>query len=384
MNYFKILTTITIFCGYAGLQASQAQEVKETKEIKAREHKTEAEVWPDSIHTIVQDYVRKTPDEDLGYLTISRSSLLELQELHAIKTKQLAKLQNIADDSITTAYKMQFLRGSCNIYIPQHQLKSPAELQELLKKYAAQGHIVLKNSHKWNDDDWLNIFKTFTWIEEQYRPPSRLPRTIHRVISLDHVNKLLADATSILKSFLPENQDTITFIEKQGWIVKQGLNRLFAYRELQRIINKKGFSHIHLPIKVLMLKNRKTGRYITDEESASKELDNIAVAIFGHFGDGCIDIHPPIDNDYSISIFAQKMHTRGHLSQEALKELKELIKEVPFDLGFDNIFSDAHGDAIIIDTEFKGEPADHCLPKLERYNKTGSPIITEADLSTAI
>lgn len=41
MNYLKILTAITLFCGYTGLQASQ--DMKEIKEIKAREHKTEAD-----------------------------------------------------------------------------------------------------------------------------------------------------------------------------------------------------------------------------------------------------------------------------------------------------------------------------------------------------
>jgi hypothetical protein len=46
-----------------------------------------------------------------------------------------------------------------------------------------------------------------------------------------------------------------------------------------------------------------------------------------------------------------------------------LVENAPFDIGFDNIFTNINGDAVIIDTEFKGEPTERCLQKLDRYSE---------------
>ncbi len=57
------------------------------------------------------------------------------------------------------------------------------------------------------------------------------------------------------------------------------------------------------------------------------------------------------------------------LKNDVHKELVELCKDAPFDVGYDNIFSNLNGDAIIIDTEDKGEDSTNCIQKLSRYFK---------------
>lgn len=71
---------------------------------------------------------------------------------------------------------------------------------------------------------------------------------------------------------------------------------------------------------------------------------------------------------YDFVIFAERQPWGIGFSRQAMDELAELIKDAPFDIGYDNIFSDHNGDAVIIDTEFKGE--QDCLGKLiGRYTR---------------
>jgi hypothetical protein len=63
----------------------------------------------------------------------------------------------------------------------------------------------------------------------------------------------------------------------------------------------------------------------------------------------------------------EKINEKVPFNVAAQNELKQLINEVPFDVGYDNIFSDKNGDAIIVDTEFKGEGSDRSIKKLNRY-----------------
>ena len=49
-----------------------------------------------------------------------------------------------------------------------------------------------------------------------------------------------------------------------------------------------------------------------------------------------------------------------------MEELKILFLEAPFDIGYENIFWDSKGDAVIIDTEYNGTSTREC-GKLNRY-----------------
>lgn len=65
-----------------------------------------------------------------------------------------------------------------------------------------------------------------------------------------------------------------------------------------------------------------------------------------------------------------KQRSFKKLTGTVVSELDSLLKEVPFDLGDNNIFSVDEGKkAVIIDTEDKGEHMQSILEKVNRYTK---------------
>ncbi len=177
--------------------------------------------------------------------------------------------------------------------------------------------------------------------------------------SLDELSVLLKDAKSVLKSFIPlRNWNPDHFVQKSP-----RLNRLFTYAKLERIIKEKNLTHIRLPIKFLCFKDVQSGEYVIGQE-ALNILDNaLKICLHPDFSFSILFV----SDKYRMEIFASKEKKEGNgLSKMAMDELFTLCKEAPFDIGYDNIFWDIKGDAIIIDTEYKGESVHDCQ-KLNRY-----------------
>ncbi len=295
-----------------------------------------------------------------------------------IQKAQIAQRQKISDDSIRIFYKGQL--RSLPLYIPRKQLTNPADLRRLLEKSVAQG--VLKfatqmpgfidsdgdsDDEDWDDKEWHNIFQSLSKASEM-----RLPNKI----DFNNLSQFVHDTRSILKSFLPAS-DQVIILTNQHFLKKNSLGRLITYAELERVINKEHLSHVRLPLKFLIIKDRRTGEYLTGQ--TAEKLLNAALSIDLYLSKKG-RIIPVVNYDmknYEVYILAQEQHDyklRIPLQRAALEDLVQLIKQAPFDVGNDNIFSDAQGNAVIIDTEFKGESSANCLPKLERYNRTGTPL----------
>ena len=216
-------------------------------------------------------------------------------------------------------------------------------------------------------------------------------------INIEDLPQLLADAKNILRSFLVTSSDIPIDEERFSDTLKKrnALRRLFTYAKLQKIINEKSLTHVRLPKKRLLIKDKVAKKYLTGKP-AMDILDGM-VKIFA------VDIKPPRvqinfesprekieldektkelnkrlglgEEDYELReryepiVFPQFIRNTGMpFNKDALRELEILVNEAPFDIGFDNIFSDENGNAIIIDTEFKGESAEESVAKLKaRY-----------------
>lgn len=180
--------------------------------------------------------------------------------------------------------------------------------------------------------------------------------------SLEELSMQLANAKHVLKSFISQHDNAIynteNFIKKAG-----NLGRLFTYAKLQHVITEKNVSHVRLPGKTLRLKNVQTKEYL-DAENASKMIDeNLKMCLHNDF---TFSIQF-VSTTHRMKIFATKEKKEGRgLSKIAMDELHLLFNEAPFDIGYDNIFWDNHGNAIIIDTEYKGAQLRD-RPKLGRY-----------------
>ncbi len=192
-------------------------------------------------------------------------------------------------------------------------------------------------------------------------------------LSLEEMPKLLQDAKIIIKSFLPESdQEQESILSNPSEYIEKGgaLERIFTYANLQREIKQKQLTQVHLPQKFLLIKDTKTGKFLSREE-ASKVIDNFIVLKLGYLNfvidtayEGFVEEFGP----YNLKIFARKQPRveTGGLSPLAMDQLKILCQNVPFDIGYDNIFWDATGAAIIIDTERKHTQSEEC-GKLGRY-----------------
>lgn len=191
-------------------------------------------------------------------------------------------------------------------------------------------------------------------------------------IYLDYLPKLLDDAKALIKSFLLLDDAELEVLKnKEKYIRKEGVRRLFTYAKIQQVIKDKNLSHIRLPRKVLVLYNRKTKQYVLHEE-ALRIIDDIFKGYVFDLEKTYVAVgqYPFFGQDFDLFIFAEKQpRFKIKLNNTAYEELKELLKEAPFDVGYDNIFTDQKGDAIIIDTEFKGEASEPSIVKLERYRK---------------
>ncbi len=200
-------------------------------------------------------------------------------------------------------------------------------------------------------------------------------------IDLNKTSILLKDAQVIIGALVPDHKHVAiekNLMEKGKFLNgKIQLNRLFTYVRLFQVIKEKQFTHIRLPLKVLIVKDKDTSLYLNHQEALLTLNTVMKVYInSSEILDVAVDYY---SNMYELFIYAEKISNRmGErksknlplFNTEASGELKQLITEVPIDMGYNNIFADENGDAIIIDTEFKGDSAEESLGKLMRYGVT--------------
>ena len=180
--------------------------------------------------------------------------------------------------------------------------------------------------------------------------------------SLDELSARLVNAKNVIKSFVSSYDKNV---HNQGIFVKKNmtLNRLFTYAKLQHVIIEKKLTHVRLPFKIFCIKNARLQEYVSAED-ALKIIDNgLQMCLYEDFT-WSIEF---VSDVYQAEIFASREKKEGKgLSNAAMEDLTVLCKEAPFDIGYDNIFWDACGNAIIIDTEYKDAQVRDYV-KLARY-----------------
>lgn len=116
-----------------------------------------------------------------------------------------------------------------------------------------------------------------------------------------------------------------------------------------------------------MIQDKKSGQFLSVQESVDFLIENVSL-VSSHLRPQniLIGFDDYVFEKYNFVIFAQKMNDCGILSKEAKEDLIKLVGSwVPFDVGFNNIFSDKEGNAVIIDTEYKGESSTDSVKKLK-------------------
>jgi len=270
--------------------------------------------------------------------------------------KNTKKLKAAYTRDITSLYK-----GSYRPFIlslPQKTIDSVENQPDQLKELFEKNHIQIIKFSPSKSDYWQDALKT---LQKKNKPSKETELVDFKKLALLH-----RAAINILISFLPGPEivlDEINYIEKK----KRPLQRLFTYAKLKQIIEEKNLAHVHLPNKIIAIRTSNNS-FVTSED-AEKILNEIII-LTAYKTSSDISLKLADDSkDYSLVVFAErKRNYDGPFNKKARKELKKLIKEAPFDVGHGNIFVDENGDAIIIDTEYKGEPAKITLTKLEeRY-----------------
>lgn len=227
---------------------------------------------------------------------------------------------------------------------------------------------------EWSEQNWdqaVEILKNraILWQKLWENPRQNNEAIINtNIVRVKGAQRLLADAKTIAKSLVIGEE--IEDLVKRGYFIKQGgLDRIFTYIKIAKAIKDMKLRHVRLPLKFLAIKQSETNSYITNKEEATVILKNIIKAFVGPSTSLNFFISDYSENKYQLLVFAQKIQDGStKLSKEAREDLEKLIKAAPFDIGQDNIFSDDEGNAIIIDTEYKGESAALSLEKFaERY-----------------
>jgi len=263
-------------------------------------------------------------------------------------------------DPLTQLYRWECspLSLSLNKEI-QDNLETTNQLQELFQKHNIQTNRinVWGIIEPWETNEWN---QALLQLKNQEISLERA----EFFIGLENLAILYKEAMSKLKSFLAKSDfsfDEKYYIKKRGEII----SRLFTYVKLRQAIKNEKLSHVYLPAKFLGIR-KKDGTFATGEE-AEKILEEIIKLEIGK--PPFIKARLNYSGDYTLFVFAErKQNHRRSFNQEARKELKKLVKKVPFDVGYGNIFVDENGDAVIIDTEFKGESKKSSLNKLkDRY-----------------
>jgi len=293
-----------------------------------------------------------------------------LAQQQSLFTKQYPS--NKLDGQKWVGFVRMLYRGSSStqgdmlaLYVNKEDLpNSYLDLKELFNKYMIN---TCYFSDKWTDDTWKD---TYSRLKEQKQKQEY-------IVNIRDIPVLLETAKSIVKAFLPDDNEmpTIinTFMEKL--LRDESLNRLFTYTYLNLVILVKKLTHIKLPRKVVLIQNKKTKQYVSNQEAQRIIDDSLKVCVkkwpisTWYKEVNCQILF--ISDEYELKLFAHKeLKNESFLSDIAITELKSLCEIAPFDIGGHigqrNMFQD-DDNAIIIDTEYLGEPATDACPKLERY-----------------
>jgi hypothetical protein len=254
-------------------------------------------------------------------------------------------------------------------YIPHKELVDSDDKQVNLKEVFKKHNICPNWWHNEKEEEEEKM-----WQETSSRLTERAAKEKkHYMIASEELPNLLLDAKTIIKSFLITNDNDLPRISDDStynndYFKKSGINRLFTYAELERVIKQKSLTHVRLPKKILVLQDRKTENYISSEKSP-EIIDDILKFYVTPAGNISIGYDY---TQYDLIIFAQRERNFGGFNKVGRKELlrKELFmlcEDAPFDIGYDNIFCDDKGNAVIIDTEYKDAVARQACPKLDRY-----------------
>ncbi len=129
----------------------------------------------------------------------------------------------------------------------------------------------------------------------------------------------------------------------------------------------KNLNHIRLPLKFLVLKDKTTNEYITDPNKIKPILRKRIKTFVSDptMLDLSFSRARQADDNYSFHVFAEKITNHENFGPHVHGELRELVKDTPFDVGVGNIFADERGNAVIIDTEYKGITTGDAEQKLK-------------------
>ncbi len=287
----------------------------------------------------------------------------------ALKADQYNKKKKLfntmQDTSITKLYKLP--AGQMYFYMSKEEIKDSGD-KNLKKIFDRPEFMTIeisgyKKHKKWTDEQWSHFKEALIYTENNKRGKQfGWDAGVH----IDEAAGLLHHAKTILKSFIPSDgtfdSDDQLFI-KENFIDKGlGIHRLFVFTKLQKVIEEKKLHHVRLPLKLLVIRDLRTGNYIIGQK-ALKIIDNTAkLGVRDSGAEGEIEL----DSDYEFVVLANREDRCGAISESACRDLENLAGDAPFDVGYDNIFG-SNGDAVIIDTEFKGTCASDCIPKLVRY-----------------
>lgn len=307
----------------------------------------------------------------VGFGLLTSATTTALYFYHRTTPKN--DISKVSDLSLKKFYQLPY--QGIPFHIPEKHLKNV----ESVKKFFKHNNVHPRSGLTWDDPEEEQEIKDLLKTPRQSYPPD-----------IKELSQIIKDAEIVLKYFLFSNDPELADIIKHSvrkrifynlfpndrdpndihYIEKSELPRLFTYAFLQRIINTDKLSHLHLTRrKILAIRH-------TNPEDIHNPYLSHDQAI--HLLDKNLKIHisanPPqileigYDEQYNFAIFAYKeTNSDIPLSFGAYNELKILLSKAPFDVGVNNIFSDPNGDAIIIDTEFKGGSSKEGITKLGRY-----------------
>ncbi|HLW72940.1 MAG TPA: hypothetical protein VKR54_02735 [Candidatus Babeliales bacterium] len=350
-----LIVILGVFPAFNLLNAEQKVEIDQIEAEKLEAIKKEAADW-DAAMALQRDLLDATIEAETKRLVAERIKAETKNKEKKEKEKFDLKI-NIYKDPLTALYKIPY--GRPHLYIPEEDLIDVNSLKKIFENNNIDTTAGWYSHQPWSTEQWNKAYKEFKNLQYE-KTNTRLT-----FYTLDELLKILAEAKTVLKSFLPPNDYSFIFV-KNKYIKKYGMNRLFTYAKLQQVITEKNLTHIRLPLKFLLIEDIETGEYVSTEE-ALRLIDSLLKIYLDHNEGSTRIIIENMSDRYEFHIFAKRETIKGKgFSKATMEQLFTLCEEAPFDIGYDNIFWDAKGDATIIDTEHKGEPARDCY-KLKRY-----------------
>lgn len=297
----------------------------------------------------------------------------------------------VSGDVLTTLYTNGSPLGPY-FYVPAEESVNPDGTPANLKKLLNNNGFCTVTMYgvPWSESDWRNnsyklmhgvnspeepdlIEKAKINIIESFKKDEDFDQDLFTLLSnhqryeknkysLNKLASLLVDAKTIIKSFVLDDISP-SYIQNNFIKKYKMLGRLFTYAKLEQVISENKLTHIRLPLKILLIKDTTTGKHLAQKDALKVIDECLKVCLMNDF---TFKIGF-ISDKYEMEVFAAQEKTEGKgLSTVAMEELFILCHHAPFDIGYDNIFWDAHGNAIIIDTEHVDAEKSDCV-KLKRY-----------------